>query len=74
MKVSGVAFALVAFVLVLPITTLSAPQYLSAVVRLWPWLLVGAVGWMVAGVYLIRHILALALRRPGARTQARPKS
>lgn len=69
MKVSGVAFCLVAFILVLPMTTAAGACYLALVVRLWPWLLGAATGWMLGIVYLLRRVLELLLKRPGARTQ-----
>ena len=71
MKVSGVAFCLVAFVLVLPMTMAAGAWYLAVVIRLWPWLLAAALGWMLAIVYLLRRVLDLLLKRPGARTQIR---
>jgi hypothetical protein len=69
MKVSGVAFCLVAFVLVLPTTTAAGAGYLALVGRLWPWLLAAAAGWMLGIVYVLRRVLELLLKRPGARTQ-----
>jgi hypothetical protein len=66
MKVSGVAFSLVG-----PITTSAGGVYVASILQLWPWVLVAAVGWTLGIVYVLRRVLELGLKKPGARIRLR---
>ena len=74
MKVSGVAFSAVGFVMVVPVTMSAGVVYVACVLQLWPWVLVAAAGWMLGLMYLLRRVLELGLKKPGARTRLRAQA